>query len=185
MQLPAGVTPSISPETPTGEIYRYTLTSPKDAGGRPIYTLNDLKALQDWSLEHVFRRVPRIGDVASFGGTVKRYEVHPDPDLLKRYGITLAQVQNAIANSNVNVGGDYIRQGNAAQVVRGIGLLGGGEDPVQKALGLKDPAAASRYLREEEDRRIREIRDIGVTSSEQRAGPRGRHRRRRPRAAWL
>jgi len=120
-QLPAGVTPVLSPETPTGEIYRYTLSNPKDSSGRPIYTLNDLKALEDWSLERVFRRVPRIGDVSSYGGMVKRYEIHPDPDLLKRFGITLAQLQNAIAGSNANVGGDYIHQGAAVQVVRGIG----------------------------------------------------------------
>src|SRR5205807_8184991 len=55
--LPPGVTPQISPETPTGEIFRYTLNSPKDALGRDIYTLNDLKALQDWALERQFRPV--------------------------------------------------------------------------------------------------------------------------------
>ena len=82
--IAGGRNAALSPETPTGEIYRYTLSNPKDSSGRPIYTLNDLKALEDWSLERVFRRVPRIGDVSSFGGTVKRYEIHPDPDLLKR-----------------------------------------------------------------------------------------------------
>src|SRR5216684_4284297 len=46
-QLPAGVTPQISPASPTGEIFRYTLSSPKDVVGRDLYTLNDLKALQD------------------------------------------------------------------------------------------------------------------------------------------
>src|SRR6266853_4107200 len=99
-QLPSGVTPQISPETPTGEIYRYTLDSPKDALKRDLYNLNDLKSLQDWVLERQFRRIPRIADVASSGGTVKRYEIHPDPDRLKRYGITLQQLQTAIANSN-------------------------------------------------------------------------------------
>ena len=44
-QLPAGVTPQISPESPTGEIFRYTLKSPKDGLGRDLYSLNDLKAL--------------------------------------------------------------------------------------------------------------------------------------------
>src|SRR5437868_11004214 len=34
--LPAGVTPQISPTTPTGELMRYTLDSPKDALGRDI-----------------------------------------------------------------------------------------------------------------------------------------------------
>jgi heavy metal efflux system protein len=72
--LPPGVTPQVSPVTPTGELIRYTLRSPLDAGGQPVYTLSDLKALQDWTLERIFRRVPRIADVVSFGGTVKRYE---------------------------------------------------------------------------------------------------------------
>src|SRR5216684_331258 len=58
LPLPAGVTPQISPESPTGEIYRYILKVPKDASGREIYTLNDIKALQDWVLERELRRVP-------------------------------------------------------------------------------------------------------------------------------
>src|SRR5205809_6910149 len=37
--LPAGVTPQISPASPIGEILRYTLKNPRDALGRPIYTL--------------------------------------------------------------------------------------------------------------------------------------------------
>ena len=138
--LPPNVTPAISPESPTGEIYRYILKVPKDAD-RPatIYTLNDIKALQDWVLEREFRTVPRIVDVTSFGGTVRRYEVQPDPDRLRRYGVTLAQLQNALANSNATVGGDYVNQGQVAMTVRSVGLFGGGEDPVNKVLGLKSP----------------------------------------------
>jgi cobalt-zinc-cadmium resistance protein CzcA len=66
--------------------------------------------------------------VASSGGTVKRYEVHPDPQRLKQYGITLAQLQTAITNNNANVGGDYLFQGPNVLNVRGLGLLGGGLD---------------------------------------------------------
>ncbi|HEV3261797.1 MAG TPA: efflux RND transporter permease subunit, partial [Gemmataceae bacterium] len=137
--LPNGVTPQISPETPTGEIFRYTLSNPRDQAGRelPIYNLNDLKALQDWTLEREFRRVPRIGDVASSGGTIKRYEVHPDPDRLRHYGVTLQQLQNALANSNDNVGGDLLRVGHTVVNVRGIGLIGGGLDPMQQVLGME------------------------------------------------
>jgi Cu/Ag efflux pump CusA len=65
--LPANVTPQISPESPTGEIYRYVLTNPKDARGRGVYTLNDLKAEQDWVLEREFRTVQRIVDVSARG----------------------------------------------------------------------------------------------------------------------
>src|ERR1700736_239381 len=61
--LPVGVTPLISPASPIGEIYRYTLKTPRNALGQEIYTLNDIKALQDWFVEREFRRVPRIADV--------------------------------------------------------------------------------------------------------------------------
>jgi cobalt-zinc-cadmium resistance protein CzcA len=162
--LPPGVSPQISPESPTGEIYRYILKVPKDPSGRKIYTLNDLKALQDWVLEREFRTVPRIVDVTSFGGTVRRYEVQPDPDRLRRYGIALAQIQTTLTNSNATVGGDYVNQGQVAMTVRSVGLFGGGVDPVNKVLGLKSPAAAASILRGEEYRRIRDIRSLVIAS---------------------
>src|SRR5436309_1242235 len=94
--LPAGVVPQISPASPTGEILRYTLSSPKDALGRPYYTLYDLKALQDYTLQREFLRVPRIAGVTCSGGAVKRYEIQPDPDQLHRFGVTLQQLMTAV-----------------------------------------------------------------------------------------
>jgi cobalt-zinc-cadmium resistance protein CzcA len=162
--LPPGVTPAISPWSPTGEIYRYILTSPKDALGRDIYTLNDLKALQDWTLEREFRTVPRIVDATSFGGTVRRYEIQPDPDRLRRYGVKLSDLQTALTNSNATVGGDYLNQGQVALTVRSVGLFGGGVDPVNKVLGLTSPRAAASILRAEEVRRIRDVRGLVIAS---------------------
>src|SRR5579863_914320 len=162
--LPAGVTPLISPASPIGEIFRYTLSSPKNPLGQEYYTLNDLKALQDWLVEREFRRVPRIIDVTSSGGTVKRYEIQPDPERLKRYGITLAQLQNALANSNANVGGDFLVQGRTVQMVRSIGVIGGGKDPMERAFGMKTAEEAARFLREEDQKRLSEIRSIVLTS---------------------
>jgi len=162
--LPPNVTPAISPESPTGEIFRYVINVPKDRSAKEIYTLNDIKALQDWVLEREFRRVPRIVDITSFGGTVRRYEVQPDPDRLRRYGITLPQLQATLNNANATVGGDYVSQGQIAMTARSIGLFGGGLDPVNMVLGMKDPAAAARVLRAEERRRIEEIRSLVITS---------------------
>ena len=105
------MTPDISPQSPTGEIFRYVLMNPKDSAGRDIYNLNDLKSLQDCTLERLFRRLPRVADVTSYGGTVKRYEIHPDPARMQRYGITLQQLKDAIASSNSNVGRRLHRPG--------------------------------------------------------------------------
>jgi heavy metal efflux system protein len=162
--LPPGVAPALSPATTTGEIYRYTLTNPKNALGQPIFTLNDLKLLQDWTLQREFKRVPGVMDVTGSGGTVKRYEIHPDPNRLKRLGLTLQQLQNAVSNSNFNVGGDYITQGRTVLVVRSLGVVGGGQDPMEKAFGMRTPEEAATYLREEDDHRLRELRQIVITS---------------------
>ena len=164
VELPEEVHPVISPESPTGEIMRFTLSSPQDADGNEIYTLNDLKSLLDFTLERRFRRVPRIIDMGSYGGTMKRYEIRPDPDRLRRYGISLAQLEDAVAAANRNVGGQYINQGQTVQVVRGLGLIGMGLDPMEGAMALSDPVAAAAYLRDQENRRIREIREIVIAS---------------------
>ena len=160
--LPPGVSPDISPQSPTGEIFRYTLRSPKDRFGNELYTLNDLKALQDWVLEREFRRVNRIIDVTSSGGTVKRYEIHLDPDRLKREGITLAQMQAAITNSNANVGADNLTQGDMSLSVRSIGLIGGGRDAAERAVGLSNPFSARKLLRDDESRRCWELRQLVI-----------------------
>jgi cobalt-zinc-cadmium resistance protein CzcA len=164
--LPSSVDPALSPQSPTGEILRYTLRSPCDAAGNEIYSLNDLKSLQDWYLERQFRRVPRIIDIVSAGGTVKRYEVHPDPEALMRYGITLDQLQQAISDSNANVGGDYMSLGENMLNVRGIGLIGEGLDPMnaEPVLQADHPREAAEYLRSEEQRRIQRIRKTVITA---------------------
>ncbi len=163
--LPNGVTPQLSPQSPTGEIYRYTLRSAQDPRGENYYNLNDLKSLQDWVLEREFRRVSRVIDVTSRGGKVKRYEIHLDYDRMRRYGITLQQIQSTLNNANANAGGDIVNQGPVAMNSRSVGLLGGGLDPVNLVLGMKDPAQASKTLRAEEARRLREIRQLVITSN--------------------
>lgn len=160
--LPAGVSPQLSPAA-SPAAFRYTLHSPKDPMGRDIYTLHDLRAVQDWFLEREFRRIPRILDVVSSGGTVCRYEVRPDPERMTRYGITLPQLQAALRNSNGNVAGG-LPQGDVLLNVRGVGLFGGGQDPFQKAGSMDSPAAAAAFLRAEEQKRLGEIRDLVIAS---------------------
>jgi cobalt-zinc-cadmium resistance protein CzcA len=163
--LPPGVTPQISPASPIGEILRYTLENPRDSSGRPIYTLNDLKALQDYTIQRELLLVPRIAGVTGFGGTVKRYEVQPDPKRLYNFGVTLSQLQTALGNANANGSGDNLGQGELNVVVRTLGLFGQGQDPQQQVLGMSDPVAAGAFLRAEEARRCREIRQVVVAST--------------------
>ena len=115
--LPEGVKPEIQPPYgPTGEIYRYTLQS-------KTVSIRELTSIQDWVLDRQFKSVPGVADVNTFGGEEKTFEVSVDPNLLVKYNLTSIDVFNAIAKSNVNVGGDVIKKNGQAYVVRGIGLL--------------------------------------------------------------
>src|SRR5262245_24910769 len=162
--LPAGVIPQISPASPTGEILRYTLSNPRDGLGRPVYSLADLKTVQDSIIQRELLRVPRIAGVTASGGEVKRYEIQPDPWQLQRFGVSLAQLQSAVAASNSNGSGDSLNFGQTNLVVRSIGLYGNGQDPMIGVLGMTDPVVAAVRLRSEEARRVREIRQTVVTS---------------------
>jgi cobalt-zinc-cadmium resistance protein CzcA len=114
--LPNNLQPQLSPESPVGEIYRYQLTGPG-------YSLNEIKATQDWLLVREIKQVPGIIDVATFGGTTRQYQAEVDPNRLLAYGVTMTQVLNAIQNSNANAGGNYLTIGSQSVNVRGIGLL--------------------------------------------------------------
>ena len=122
VELPDGAHAEIEPPYgPTGEIYRFTLESKtKD--------ITELKTIQDWVIERQIKSVPGIADVVSFGGKVKTINVDLNPTLLANYGFTTIDVDQAIQQSNINVGGDVLKQGNQALVVRGIGLLTKPED---------------------------------------------------------
>ena len=116
VNLPNNLQPQLSPESPIGEIYRYQLTGPG-------YSLNELKATQDWLVVREMKQVPGIIDVATFGGTTRQYQAEVDPNKLLAMGVTMTQVVNAVTNSNANAGGNYMTIGSQSVNVRGIGLL--------------------------------------------------------------
>src|SRR5947207_3092227 len=120
--IPADAKPQLGPlASPIGEVYRYTLES-------KTMPLVDLKAYQDWVLGREFRKVPGVADVVSWGGGIKQYQVTVDPERLRAYNVPLEQVFEAVAANNANAGGSYIREGQYALMVRGIGLVQSTED---------------------------------------------------------
>ncbi len=119
--LPAGVQPTLSPESAIGEIYRYELRGDG-------YSLMDLKTAQDWVLERQFKQVPGVIDVVGFGGQTKQFHVELDPNKLILFGVSVPDVMRAISNSNANVGANYLEIGQQSYNVRGIGLFRDSED---------------------------------------------------------
>lgn len=120
--LPESVKPDVQPPYgPTGEIFRYTLKS-------DTKSIRELTTIQNWVLDRAFKSVPGVADVNSFGGEEKIFEVSVNPQLLTKYNLSSLDVYNAIAKSNINVGGDVIERNGQSYVVRGIGVLKNVED---------------------------------------------------------
>ena len=117
--LPAGVDVQLGPITSgLGEVFQYTLVS-KD----PKYDATELRTIQDYIVRPILRTVPGVTDVNSFGGLVKQYQVIVNPDRLTSFGITLAQVFEALEKNNANASGNYIEHKSEQYIVRGLGLV--------------------------------------------------------------
>jgi len=115
--LPNNAQPQISPTSPIGEIFRYRVVGPRN------YSVTDLKTLQDWVLERRFKAVPGVIDVTGWGGKTKTYDIAIDQRKLLGYGLSVPQVLQALANANINVGGQTVNFGAQSAVVRGVGLI--------------------------------------------------------------
>jgi cobalt-zinc-cadmium resistance protein CzcA len=122
--LPQGLSPQIGPDfSPAGQVYFYTLESTN-----PRYDVMELKRLQDWTVVKNLMAVPNIASVSIFGGTTREYQVQVDPDRLVAYGLSIGQVEQALAANNVNAGGNFIEKGQQAYNVRVVGLMGDTDD---------------------------------------------------------
>jgi len=122
--LPSNVNPALGPDySPTGQIMFYTLTS-----ANPKYDVMELKTLQDWYVLNQLKAVPNVVDVNIFGGPTREYQVQLDPGKLVSYGLSLSQVEQALANNNLNAGGGFIERGEQALNVRAVGLMADTDD---------------------------------------------------------
>lgn len=145
--LPQGVQPSLAPlTTAVGEIYRYVIDAP--AGMSEA----DVRALQDWVVRPELRMAPGVADVVSFGGAIKEYQVQIDPNRLRRFGIGIDQVSQAVANGNANIGAGIMKRGDEGLVVRSIGLVKSIDDIGDIVVASKNGNTV----------RVRDVADVAV-----------------------
>lgn len=117
--LPPGVEPELGPDaTGVGWIFQYALV---DRSG--THDLAQLRSFQDFTLRYALKSVPGVADVASVGGFERQYQVTVDPNRLRAYGITLAEVGDAIRRSNGDSGGRILEMSGREYFVRGRGYL--------------------------------------------------------------
>src|SRR3954469_8854689 len=101
-ELPEGVVPELAPEaTPLGEVYQFRVVSDR-------HDLYQLRGELEWNVTRVLKQVPGVADVVTFGGYLKEVHVRPSPERLRGHGLSLNDVSEALAKTNVNVGGGFL-----------------------------------------------------------------------------
>ena len=137
VSLPANLVPQMGTDwSPVGQIYWYTLESTN-----PSYDVMEKKSLEDWALEKSFKSVQGVVDVSSFGGPTKEYQIKLDPERLVAYGLSIAQVEQQIANNNSNGGGSFIEEGAQQINVQSVGLATSVQDIENTVVKTQNGAA--------------------------------------------
>lgn len=123
-QLPNGVKPKLGPDaTGVGWIYEYALVDRSNT-----HDLAELRSLQDWFLKYELQSIPGVSEIATLGGMVKQYQIEIDPDKLRGYYLTLANVRRAIEESNQEISGSVLELAEAEYLVRFKGYINGIKD---------------------------------------------------------
>lgn len=131
-KLPEGVTPTLGPDaTGVGWVYQYVLEGEQ-------WSLDQLRAIQDWYVRYQLTKAPGVAEVASVGGFVRQYSVTVDPGRLRQYGIPLSRVSEVIASSNRDVGGRVLEMAETEYMIRGRGYLRGIADIEQLVVKAED-----------------------------------------------
>jgi Cu(I)/Ag(I) efflux system membrane protein CusA/SilA len=146
--LPAGVSARLGPDaTGLGWVYQYYLkVDPARAPNGQGYDLGQLRAVQDYFVRYQLAAVHGVAEVASVGGFVRQWQVEVSNLKLKQYGVMLGEVMDAVAQSNLNVGGKTVEENGAEYVVRGLGLIRSGADLEQ--IPLQARGGVPLYLRD-------------------------------------
>ncbi|MCB9061522.1 MAG: efflux RND transporter permease subunit [Halobacteriovoraceae bacterium] len=131
IELPAGVVPEMGPiSTGLGEIFHYTIEakSPEKDEEKRLLQLMELRSIQDWYIKPRLLTVKGVTEVNTIGGYEKQFFIQPRIDQMSKFGLHFDDIEAAIENTNLNVGGGYIQQTGEQLLVRGVGLLKGIKD---------------------------------------------------------
>jgi Cu(I)/Ag(I) efflux system membrane protein CusA/SilA len=145
--LPAGVAAKLGPDaTGLGWVYQYYLDVDPALAPSGGYDLGQLRAVQDWFVRYQLNAVSGVAEVGSLGGFVRQYQIDVSSAKMRAAKIGLNETLEAIAQSNLNVGGKVIEENGMEFVVRGLGLVKSPADLENIALGERNGAPI--YLRD-------------------------------------
>ena len=113
--LPAGVgKPTLGPQSSIlGEMLIVGLTADSTS-------MLDLRTLADWTIRPRLLSTGGVAQVAVLGGDIKEYQIQLDPERMRHYGVTLADVLGATRGMNLNANGGVLYEYGNEYIVRGL-----------------------------------------------------------------
>jgi CzcA family heavy metal efflux pump len=134
-RLPRGITPQLAPiSSIMGQILMLGIWNDD-----PLADPMELRTSADWVVRQRLLTIPGVAQVFTMGGERKQFQVQVDPDAMIRLGVTLDEVENAVAKSNENGTGGYLdRQGPSELLVRSLGRLQSIDDLQKVPVTIRD-----------------------------------------------
>lgn len=126
LELPDGVVPEMGPiSTGLGEIFHYSVAAknPESDPDKKLVQLMELRSLQDWFIKPRLLTVKGVTEVNTIGGYEKQFFIQPNIEKMSKFGLHFEDIEKAIEETNLNVGGGYIQQTGEQLLIRGVGLL--------------------------------------------------------------
>ncbi len=117
--LPDDVTSQMGPITSImGEIMLLGLTSDNQA----VNAL-ELRSIADWDVRQRLLAIPGVSQITVIGGEQKQFQVLVNPDRLRTYDVSLADVEDALENANVNSTGGFLLDPHQEHLIRNLGRI--------------------------------------------------------------
>ncbi len=120
-RLPDGLESELGPiATGLGEIFMFTVDAEPgatNADGNEI-TPTDLRTVHDWIIRPQLLRVPGVVEVNPIGGYTREILVALNPEKMLAFGVTQAELIDALERNNRNQGAGFIERNGAQWLLR-------------------------------------------------------------------
>jgi HME family heavy-metal exporter len=128
--LPEGITPVMGPiSSVMGQIMLVGVTSePDSATGQTMSTAADLRTLADFTIRRRLLAIKGVAQVIPIGGDRLQYQVLVSSAKLKQYNLTLEDLDNALANANLNSTGSFFNRYGSEVLISILGRSNSLED---------------------------------------------------------
>ncbi len=132
-QLPPDIgPPSLAPiSSIMGEILFIAVRSDQ-------HTPMEVRDAADAVIRRRLLAIPGVAQVIPIGGEVRQYQVRVDPDRLRAFDVTLADIEETVRESNQNSTGGFFTRGGQETLIRGVGRITSADDLAKAVITVRD-----------------------------------------------